>query len=534
MDLVVQLHSHLPWVLGHGDWPHGSDWLSEATLETYLPLVRQLRALRDEGTDAPVTLGITPILANQLAHPTFKGVVSRYLAQRIASHDEGAREFEGRGETDLAWVARWHLEHLKGLETLWTELDGDVLGAFKGLADENRLELTSSAATHGFLPMLGRDESIRFQLRLGFAEHVRLFGREPAGCWLPECAYRPAGWWEPLHNAPHRGMRHGTEVDVAQAGFRYVTLDAPLVAGPDKRHRRPPYRAYRIQSPDGSAPVRALVRDPRTAAQVWSADGGYPGDGAYLEFHKQHWPGGLKLWRVTARKADLGDKLPYWPEVAENKIREHAGHFATLLGAIAREQHPWGTTLITAPFDTELFGHWWFEGPDFLAALYRDLRHQPLIRPTTAGWHLHDNPDAPAIPVAPGSWGAHSDWSTWVGAPVAYMWRRLWPLEDRFWTLVPRALGDERAHVALAQLARSFLLAQSSDWPFIVTMGQAADYGQHRFHSHCADLDRLLDALTSAVDGSATFDGANAIAAELATRDDPFPDVLPTLAASLA
>ncbi|MCU0625390.1 MAG: DUF1957 domain-containing protein [Gemmatimonadaceae bacterium] len=534
MDLVVQLHSHLPWVLGHGDWPHGSDWLSEATLETYLPLIEQLRTLGDEGVAAPVTLGITPILANQLGHASFRGILEKYAAQRAAAHEEQAALFEQRGETDLAWVARWHGQQLERLRALWTEIDGDILGAFKGFADAGRIELTSSAATHAFLPMLGRDESIRFQLRLGFAEHRRIFGVNPVGCWLPECAYRPAGWWEPLHHAPHRGMRHGTEQDVLDAGFRYVTLDAPLVAGRDKRHRRPPYRAYGIRSDDGSGALRALVRDPRTAAQVWSADGGYPGDGAYLEFHKQHWPGGLKLWRVTARNADLGDKLPYWPEVAEAKVREHAGHFATLLGAIAREQHPWGTTLITAPFDTELFGHWWFEGPQFLGQLYRELRHHPQLRPTTGSWHLIDNPDAPVIPVDPGSWGAHSDWSTWVGAPVAYMWRRLWPLEDRFWQLVPRALGDERAHVALAQAARTFVLAQSSDWPFIVTMGQAADYGAHRFHSHCADLDRLLDALSTALEAGGSFETANAIAAELATRDDPFPDVLPHLAAALA
>jgi 1,4-alpha-glucan branching enzyme len=530
MDFVLQLHSHLPWVLNHGDWPHGSDWLAEATVETYLPLIEKMRWLQQDNVWAPITLGITPVLANQLGHPSYPAIFEKWVANKLANLEEEGKQFTARGEEGLGFVCGWTAANMAKYRDLYREINGDILGEFRKLADAGRIEITGSAATHGFLPLLGRDESIRFQLQLGRREHERIFGRTPVGCWLPECAYRPGGWWEPLPRAQNRGMRHGIEHEVRAAGFQYVTLDAPLVTG---RHKeRPAYRAYRIKQEDGQGHVYALARDQRTAAQIWSADGGYPGDGAYLEFHKTHQNGGLKLWRITGRNVDLGEKHPYWPEVAQNKVEEHARHFATLLGSIAREQHAYGTTLIMAPFDTELFGHWWAEGPEFLNKLYRELQHVNL-RPVMASQHLKDNPNAPAIPVEPGSWGAHADWSTWVGPKVAYMWRRLWPLENAFWEIAGRALGDPLAHTSLEQAARTLLLAQSSDWPFIVTMGEATDYGDHRFHSHCSDLEKMLE-LMHAGFASGNFSDAHAKATELKTRDDCFPEILPALRAALA
>ena len=433
MDFVLQLHSHLPWVLNHGDWPHGSDWLSEATLETYLPLIEKMRWLQQDNVWAPVTLGITPILANQLSHPSFPAIFEKWIANKLENYEEEGKQFAARGDEGLSSVCGYMSRNMIKYRDLFRSIDGNVLGEFRRFADDGRIEITGSAATHGFLPLLGRDESIKFQLQLGRREHERLFGRTPVGCWLPECAYRPGGWWEPLSRAPNRGMRHGIEHEVRAAGFQFVTLDAPLVTG---RHKeRTAYRAYRIQQENQEAHVYALARDQRTAAQIWSADGGYPGDGAYLEFHKTHHNGGLKLWRITGRKVDLGHKHPYWPEVAQRQVEDHARHFSSLLGSIAREQHAYGTSLIMAPFDTELYGHWWYEGPEFLNKLYRELQHVQQLRPVTASQHLRDNPNAAAIPVEPGSWGAHADWSTWVGPKVAYMWRRLWPLENAFWEI---------------------------------------------------------------------------------------------------
>ena len=258
--------------------------------------------------------------------------------------------------------------------------------------------MISSAATHGFLPLLSRDESIRFQLLVGRTEHARHFGELPRGCWVPECAYRPAGPWQPLPSARRQPIRSGIEDHLRYAGFQWFFVDAHIVeAGqtydlytgrtrrrPEKSAKRSPHRAYRVGNVTRGRPIYVLVRDPTTTTQVWSRHGGYPGDGSYLEFHKIRYPGGLKLWRVTDSGADLGAKEPYDPRLARDMASRHAAHFQALLDTLAVSAKPGDNTII-APFDTELFGHWWFEGMDFLKFLYEDMSADTAAQPVSAG-----------------------------------------------------------------------------------------------------------------------------------------------------
>ena len=201
MRFVLTLHSHLPWVLHHGRWPHGSDWICEATLDTYLPLLALLDRAAAEGIPTPTTLGVTPILAAQLSHPTLVEEVDAYFAHRLETIATAPDELRASGETDLLPVVEFWSHHVAALHRLWRSINGDILGALRRHAEAGRIELISSAATHGFLPLLGRDESIRLQLLAGRAEHLRHFGELPLGCWLPECAYRPAGPWQPWPTA---------------------------------------------------------------------------------------------------------------------------------------------------------------------------------------------------------------------------------------------------------------------------------------------------------------------------------------------
>lgn len=559
MDFILTLHSHLPWVLHHGRWPHGSDWLCEAALDTYLPLLDMLQTFEQGGIDTPVTLGITPVLANQLAHPSFVVELEAYIAQRLAACDAAPASLAATGDAALVPLAAWWRERLLSLQRVFHGANRDLIGAFRGLQDRGRLELISSAATHGFLPLLGRDESIRLQLFTGRAEHRRLFGRAPVGCWLPECAFRPAGTWSPK-GAKAVASRRGTDAHLRDAGYRYFFVDAHLVeAGSNlgayhdvplgterfdaERHdpdtpptvrgaRRSPYRAYRMPGPRGAAPLSAFVRDPRSSMQVWSRQQGYPGDQWYLEFHKIRWPGGLKLWRVTSGDADLGAKLAYEPDQARDRAREHARHFAGLLHQTARQEKD--GRVIVAPFDTELFGHWWFEGVDFLADLYRHLGAAPgAARPVVARAHDAGQSQGTVVTLAQGSWGANGDFSMWSNAQTDWTWKRLWPLEDAFWSVAPAALdGDERQRQVLAQAARSMLLAQSSDWQFIISTGAATDYAERRFVQHCDDADGLLAALRPGA-SAAQLDAAAGHVAALRARDDLFPDVLDTIAEAL-
>jgi 1,4-alpha-glucan branching enzyme len=553
MDFTLALHSHLPYVLNHGRWPHGSDWLCEAALDTYLPLIETLRGLQRDRIPAPVTLGVTPVLANQLTSPAFLAEMEAMLTQRLFACDEAPASLTATGEQHLLPLVDFWRERLVGLRSLLQGIDGDIVATFRALERAGRLEIVTSAATHGFLPLLARDESIRLQLAVGRAEHLRLFGRAAEGVWLPECAYRPRGPWHPWPTAPRAGIRRGIEEHLSDAGFRYFFVDSHLASagrpfgiygdpgGDPTAHRpgdaaagiahRSPYTAYQVAYSRAADGIAALVRDPRSSMQVWSRFQGYPGDGTYLEFHKMRWPGGLKLWRVTGGDVDLGGKEPYDPGTALERARDHAAHFADLLEEIARGERQRRGGIIVAPFDTELFGHWWFEGPEWLGAVYRALaRDDRAVRPVTASRHLAVHPAKQPIRFPSGSWGANGDFSMWLGDATAWTWERLWPLEETFWNAAPAALARPAARPVLAQAARELLLAQASDWQFIISTGAAADYAERRFTEHCDDAQELLDALGG---GEDRLPWAQTRAEELIRRDDVFPGVLAAVTAAL-
>jgi 1,4-alpha-glucan branching enzyme len=553
LDFVLALHSHLPWVLNHGRWPHGSDWLTEAAIDTYLPLLETLFALERDSVPAPMTIGITPVLANMLAHPGFREELELYFDQRLEACDTAPESLESTGDAHLIPLVQFWRSRLQRLRRLFHTLDRDLVAAFRGLEQRGRIEIISSAATHGFLPLLASDESIRLQLALGVREHRRLFGRSPQGCWVPECAYRPRGRWAPWPTAPAAPMRRGIDEHLADAGYRYFFVDAHLVTGGQPvglmsdgmggmsvidaaeavaHAQRSPYRAWQVSHPGASRPVAAFVRDPRASAQVWSRAGGYPGDGAYLEFHKIRWPGGLRFWRVTESRLDLALKEPYRPEVAAEHAEAHARHFARLLDAVAAEEPARAASVAAAPFDTELFGHWWFEGPHFLEALYRTLPAFDAISPSTGSGHLDRRRPAAGLRLPEGSWGANGDFSMWLGDQTAWTWERLWPLERAYWDVAAAALENPDAHPVLAQATRELVLAQSSDWQFIISTGAVTDYAFRRFNGHCEHAERLVAALQPGRE--AGLAAACALAEEIRLQDDLFPDPLPAVAAALA
>jgi 1,4-alpha-glucan branching enzyme len=231
MDFVFTLHSHLPYVLNHGRWPHGSDWLCEAALDTYLPLLEVLQGLTDDAVPAPITIGFTPVLANQLTNPGFVTEMEAFFDQRIKACDEAPTSLATTGDNHLRPLVDFWRSRLVRLRELFHAIGQDLIAAFRALESAGRIEIIGSAATHGYLPLLARDESIRLQLAVGVSEHRRIFGRSPAGCWLPECAYRPRGPWEPWPTAPRTGVRRGIEEHLADAGFQYFFVDAHLAGG---------------------------------------------------------------------------------------------------------------------------------------------------------------------------------------------------------------------------------------------------------------------------------------------------------------
>lgn len=486
--VALVLHAHLPWVR-HPEHarPLEERWLHEALWESYLPLLDLLDRLAAEGVRVALTLSVSPPLAAMLADELLRARFTDHLGRlgRLAAHlDEG-----GRVDPSLRPALAFYRRRLEAVGAVWTRIGGDVLASLRGHADAGRVELWTTTATHAYLPgLLASPPAIRAQLRLGLRGFEALTGVRPRGLWLPECAYDP---------------RLGA--DLAAAGVRYTILDAH---GLELATPRPPDGVLApVLSPGG---VAFFARDPEAAQAVWSRKTGYPGDPWYREFyrdvgfdqpeeallgdvgpHGTRLMTGLKLHRITG--PDL-DKAPYDPEAAATRVREHARHFVASREAMASESgldHP----ILVAPFDAELFGHWWFEGPAFLEHVFRALEASARaggLRATTLGDHLAQFPEAVQVEPAASTWGEGGFGQVWAGPEAALLWRHVHHAE-----LGVRAAVERRRAAtglsgrALDQAIRELLLLQSSDWAFMMRRGEMTTYAEARVRAHVHRAHRL-------------------------------------------
>ncbi len=562
------LHSHLPYVIGHGRWPHGMDWLNEAAAESYLPLWQGFRRLAGQGHKSGVTLGITPILAEMLAAPTFHQEFREYLAAKIDAAREDLATFQRLGETHFSTLAQYWLTHYEGLLKAFTEeFHEDILGAARELMDVGMLEIITSAATHGYLPLLGRDTAVQAQVKQGVAAYRRHFGRDPKGCWLPECAYRPRYEWAPplpgLGTQPF--LRKGVEEFLSENGLDFFIIDSHLLKGgkaigvyKDRFHalerlwerfaaqyqERPedvaksPYQTYLVSSaPETKRPVAALTRDPKTGLQVWSGDWGYPGDGNYLDFHKKRFPGGLRYWQVTSARADLADKTPYFPERIAARVHEQADHFVGLAkGILAEFRETHGRPgIIVAPYDTELFGHWWFEGPLWLEAVLRRFHEDGQVELVTGSSYLAEAAPSAVIQLPEGSWGEGGYHFIWLNEMNDWTWRHIYPAEQEMEELARTYARDTdpRLQELLKQLGRTLLLLESSDWQFLISTFSARDYAELRLVMHHDDFRRLAEITRRYIQDRTLSDADANFLALCQERDAIFPDINPSWWSSL-
>ncbi len=515
-SFCLVLHGHLPWVVEAGWWPHGELWLHEAVVETWLPLLELVDRCVAEGIAVPLTLGLTPILLEQLAHPGFRTRFPEFLAERAARAAADAEEFDARGDAHLAFLARRGGTELAARRAQWDAVDGDVAGAFAARARAGHIELLTSNATHGFMPLILHDASARAQVRAGVSTSTARLGFTPRGAWLPECAYRPGGAWTPPVVHGDARYRAGVEELFADEGVGFFFVDASVFRGARSEGVYGPAgytrvgwdqttwdttRAWRsVLEPhavtsDGRPPrLVALARHPEVSEQVWSGQVGYPGDGRYLEFHKKHGSDGLRYWKVTHPRADLGQKDPYYPDDVQAAVYSHAQHFcATVRAVLARHAESYGRHgVVTASFDAELFGHWWHEGPAFLFEVFRALHHDPTVRPDQVSRLLAAHPPDKAARLPEGTWGAGGDLRVWLNDELKWMWEAAYRAEDRFLALHARLAWatDTAVAEALGAAARELLLLQASDWQFVITTRGAVDYGYRRFCEHLGRFDR--------------------------------------------
>jgi len=520
-SFCLVLHGHLPYVLRHGEWPHGEDWLYEAAAETYLPILAAIDECVFLNAQPHLTIGLTPILLEQLADEHFKDGFARYLEDRVQRAKSDELEFKQGNELHLAYLAtRWQ-QFFGDLQTQFTKIDRNIPKAYAERAQKGLVEILTSAATHGYFPLLLEDASIRAQVRAGLATSERILGFKPTGMWLPECAYRPQGWWTPGISWGGARNRIGVEHLVADEGVDHFFLEHHLVEsarsefvnnggnwhkiGWDEAEKYPNrgwrnvHQSHALNS-DGSGPGRVTVfaRDPRICEVVWSGAIGYPADGVYLEFHKKQGERrGLRYWKITGKGVDLGQKNYYYPDDTTGKVFEHAQHFCnSVKEQLWAQYHRTGKHgVAVACFDAELFGHWWFEGPRFLRDVMLTLNADPHIDLCTTEQYMKDHPTDMTVSMVEGSWGEGGDHRVWLNEQTRWIWEVAYRAEALFgkltFTLPWRKAECVELRDLLERAGRELLLMQASDWPFVITRGQAIDYGIKRFVLHAGRFETL-------------------------------------------
>lgn len=529
-QLALILHAHLPFVR-HPEHEHflEEDWLFEAITETYIPLLQMMQRLANDAVPFKLTMSFTPTLCAMLQDPLLR---ERYIQHLDLLIDLAAREQKrNENNAEVTELSQFYHELFTESRRFFVdEWKCDLLEPFRQLRDNGAVEIIGCAATHGLLPLIQQqsNEAARAQVLIGLDAFTDSFGAAPSGFWLPECAYAPA--LDPI---------------LQETNVRWFVLDAHglLLGNPQ------PQRAIYAPCYTPAGPA-AFARDRDSSRQVWSAEEGYPGHPAYREFYRdagfdlpldQLGPvargvrkfSGLKYHRITGGKKN---KELYDRNAAEKAVESDAADFVqqrrVQFGKLGKLEFD---PIIVTPFDAELFGHWWFEGPRFLEMVIRNIAMaENNFRLTTPSEYLAANPTQQTIQPAESSWGENGYFEVWIDKHNAWIYPHLQVAGQRMHELAkkfsiveqPLRLPAEKSagdapplqDRVLKQMARELLLAQSSDWAFLMRTGTAREYASKRTHDHLARFNALYDQFTNGkVDEN--------FLADCEWRDNLFPNI---------
>lgn len=482
--LALVLHAHLPFVR-HPEHHYflEENWLYEAMTETYIPLLEIFEKIVDEKIDMAMTMTMTPTLISMLADPLLQERFQKHINQLIELAEKEI--MRTRFNAPFSRLAHMYLEQFLHVRDTFLKYNGNLIHGFKRLQQTRKLEIITCTATHGYLPLMNQNEQAMYaQIEVGKQTYAEHFGEAPRGIWLAECAYTPQA-----------------EKLLEKANIRYFLTETHgvLFATP-----RPKYGVYApIQCTNTN--VKAFARDLDTSKQVWSADEGYPGDYDYREYYRDigfdleldyikpyiHPDGirvatGIKYHRITGK---TNEKQIYNPDQAKQKAAIHAAHFMSNRQKQIEYLHQFMTPkppIIVAPYDAELFGHWWFEGPWWLDYLIRKVHYdQDTFKLITPSQYLEQQPNIQICQPAESSWGYKGYHEVWLNDTNDWIYRHLHQAASQMTTLArqfPNAQGVKQR--ALNQAAREVLLAQSSDWAFIMKTGTVVEYAKKRTRDH--------------------------------------------------
>ncbi|MFW5985922.1 MAG: glycoside hydrolase family 57 protein [Halanaerobiales bacterium] len=494
--LLLVLHAHLPFVPENEEKkPLAEEWLFEAITETYIPLLNLMNRLRERNIDFSLTLNISPPLAAMLSSQLMQNKYLKHLEKLIELTEKEVRRT--KYDSPLNEVAKLYRYLFKEAHYIFHKKYKDnLLTGFRELQDSGCLEIITSAATHSYLPLVLTEESISAQISTGVKSYQHHFGKQPPGLWLPECGFKPE--ISPLLAAN-------------ELKYFFSSHHGLIFARP-----RPRYGVFApLYTPEG---VAVFGRDRESGKQVWSADEGYPGDYNYREFYrdigfeldynylKDYLPRGerkhlgIKYYKITGKTEN---KDIYRPEAANKKAREHAENFLfnrqqqVKYLADIMDRPP----VITAPYDAELFGHWWFEGPQWLEHLLKKIAlHPEELKTITASQYLNEYSKNQVAVPAESSWGYRGYHEVWLNGNNDWIYRHLHEAELKIKDLSARYsdLTDKNSilYRTLTQMGRELMLAQSSDWAFIMKADTVTEYAEERTRGH---LDNFFN-LASGVD----------------------------------
>lgn len=496
--VILHLHTHMPYVMNHTMWPHGTVWLSEVVFESYLPILESIRNLQQEGIRPSISFDFSPVLLEQLSHANAFTIFAEYAKKHIEQSEKDLDKFSKLPEAfcNIPMGEYWKSLYEERLQTLYEMNDGSIIEQFRIAEQDGLIEIMTCGLTHAYIPLLHSEQSTRLQIASSVMIHELYFAHKPQGLFLPECGYAPTLKGEKGENEENEENEEYCLEDIIleqsinmivldqQHSMKYLESEYHAVNALSESLR--PLCQVKLQKTFQNKSLKVFIRHKTASDKVWSEKSGYPSHSTYLDFHKREYDSTLRYWKVTNHPEYPQEKYPYMKADAKKQAHLDAKEYVQYLEKLAKSytEQVNETGVICLAFDTELFGHWWFEGPEFLTNFIREMDRSDILSmklPSEILW----NDSVHTVQCSAGSWGMNGTDETWKNETTMWLLDKMHDAEQHFEDRLKSIdLHDLLQKRILDQALRELLLLQASDWPFLITKNQASDYAKDRFMGH--------------------------------------------------